>query len=160
MGDALLLVRSKVLERAHVVEAVGKLDDDDANVSDHGEQHLANVLGLMVLTVGELDFVELRDAFDDVGDLFAEAATDLLGRNVRIFNCVVQQARGDRGGVHLQVGENLGDFEGMDDVRLAGGAQLTFVLFLTEGPCSANEIEVVVRPICADSGENTFETGV
>ncbi len=76
-GDALLLFGLQVLERAHVVQAVGELDDDDADVGDHGQQHLADVFGLVVFAVGELDLVELGDAFDDVGDLLAEALGDL-----------------------------------------------------------------------------------
>ena len=79
-GDLLLLLGLQVLERAHVVQAVGELDDDDANVGDHGEQHLADVLGLVVFAVGELDLVELGDAFDDVRDLLAEALGDLGAR--------------------------------------------------------------------------------
>ena len=89
-GDSALLLGVQVLERAHVVEAVGELDDDDAHVGDHGEQHLADVLGLVVLAVGELDFVELGDAFDDVGDLLAEAAGNVGGGDVGVFDGVVQ----------------------------------------------------------------------
>ena len=123
--DALLLLRAQVLERAHVVQAVGELDDDHAHVGDHGEQHLADVLGLVVFAVGELDLVELGDAFDDVRDLLAEALGDLGGGDVGVFDGVVQQAGGDGGGVHLQFGEDLRDFERMDDVGLAGGALLS-----------------------------------
>ena len=39
---------------------------------DHGQQHLADVLRLAVFAVGELDFVDLGDALDDVRDLLAE----------------------------------------------------------------------------------------
>ena len=39
--DFLLAVWLKMLERAHVVQTVGKLDENDANVIDHGEHHLA-----------------------------------------------------------------------------------------------------------------------
>ena len=159
LGDALLLFGAQVLQRTHVVQAIGELDDDDADVGDHGEEHLADVLGLVVFAVGELDFVEFGDAFDDVCDLFAEAAGDLLRGDVGVFDGVVQKASGDGGGVHLQIGEDLGDFEGMDDVGLAGGAELAFVLFLTEGPGGADEIEVVVRTVCADGGENVLEAG-
>jgi len=64
----------------------------------------------------------------------------------------MQKASGDGSGVHLQIRKDLGYFEGVDDVWLAGGAALAFVLFLTEGPRGSNEIEVVVRTVCADSG--------
>ncbi len=42
--DATLL--RQVMQRAHVVETIGELDQDDADVVDHREQHLAEVLRL------------------------------------------------------------------------------------------------------------------
>ena len=48
-GDALLLLRRERRERAHVVEAVAELDDHDPQVVGHREQHLADVLGLMLV---------------------------------------------------------------------------------------------------------------
>jgi hypothetical protein len=71
----------------------------------------------------------------------------------------MQKASGDCGGVHLQIGEDLGYFKGVDDVWFAGGAELAFVLFLAEGPCGSDEIEVVVRTVYADGGENVLEAG-
>ena len=41
------------LEGAHVVEAVGELHQDDADVVHHGQEHLAVVLGLPLLGGGE-----------------------------------------------------------------------------------------------------------
>lgn len=37
------------LDRAHVVQPVGQLDDDHAHILRHGEQHLAHVLRLLLL---------------------------------------------------------------------------------------------------------------
>ncbi len=157
LGDARLLFGLEVLERAHVVEPVGELDDDDADVVDHGEEHLADVLGLRVFAVGELDLVELGDAVDDVRDLLAEAFVDLVGGDVGVFDGVVKQAGGDRGGVHLELGEHLGYFEGMDDVGLAGGALLTLVLLLREDPGSANQVLVVAGAVRAQRGKHVLE---
>src|SRR5215207_7177331 len=47
LRDAAALLRLEVLERAHVVEPVGQLDEDDAHVVHHREEHLADVLGLL-----------------------------------------------------------------------------------------------------------------
>ena len=44
----LLLLRQRT-ERAHVVEAIGKLDQDDAHVARHRDDHLAVVLGLRLV---------------------------------------------------------------------------------------------------------------
>ena len=154
-----LLFGLQVLERAHVVQAVGELDDDDANVSDHREQHLADVFGLVVFAVGELDFVELGDAFDDVRDLLAEALGDVGGCDVGVFDGVVQQAGGDGGGVHFELGKNLRDFQWMDDVGFAGRALLVGVMLHGEDPRPADEVQVVGGAVGAYGFEHVLETG-
>ena len=45
----------QVVQRPHVVQAVGELDQDDADVVDHRQQHLAEVLRLPLLARRELD---------------------------------------------------------------------------------------------------------
>ena len=47
--DALAPLGAQIAERPHVVHAVGQLDHDDADILHHGEQHLAEALGLAVL---------------------------------------------------------------------------------------------------------------
>ena len=61
------------IDGAHVVRAVGELDQDDAQVAHHREQHLAEALGLRLLAALELDLVELGDGVDELGDVGAEA---------------------------------------------------------------------------------------
>ncbi len=75
------------------------------------------------------------------------------GGDVGVFDGVVQQAGGDGGGVHLHLGEDLADFERMDDVGLAGGALLAFVLLDAELPGAADEVEVVVGAVAVDGVE-------
>ena len=48
-GDAVLLLGRQAVQRAHVVEPVGELDQDDPDVLGHRQQHLADVLGLLLL---------------------------------------------------------------------------------------------------------------
>ena len=139
-SDLLALLGREVLERTHVVEAVGELDDDDADVYDHGEEHLADVLGLVIFAVGEFDFVELGDALDDVGDLIAEELFDLLAGDVGVFDRVVEKSGSDGCGVHLEFGEDKADFQRMDDVGLFGSALLAFVLREREGPGLADDV--------------------
>ena len=52
-----LLLPAEVLDRAEVVEPVGKLDRDDADVLRHRHDHLAVVLRLSVLAALEVDRV-------------------------------------------------------------------------------------------------------
>ena len=118
----------QMVERPHVVEAIGELDEDDADVVDHRQQHLAEVLRLALLLRRELDRAELGHAFDDVGDVGAEQLPDALDRRLGVLDDVVQQAGGDGDDVEPHVGEQVGDLERMDQVGLAGVPHLSFVL--------------------------------
>ena len=149
-----------MLERAHVVQAVGQLDDDHANVGHHGKKHLADVLGLVVFTVGELDLVELGDAFDDVRHLLAKALGDLGRGDIGVFDRIVQQAGGDGGRVHLQLSEHLADLKRMNHVGLARGALLALVLLQAEGPGLADDLEVVAGPVLVHRIEQSLELDI
>ena len=156
-GDSLLPIGLEVLEGAHVMQPVGKLDQHHADVADHGEKHLADVLGLAVFAVRELDFVDLGDALDDVGHLIAEAGFDLLAGRRRVFDGVVQKARGDGCRVELHFGQNFGNFKRMNDIGLARGAHLALVVLDAELPGFADEADVIARAIGLDSTKKCFE---
>ena len=126
-GDRLLLGRRQARQRPHVVQAVGELDDDDADVLGHRHEHLAQVLDLRVFLRLVGDARELGDALDERGDLGAELRGDLFARDDGVLDDVVQERGGDRRPVHLQVGQDRGDRERVLDVGLARGAQLALV---------------------------------
>ena len=67
-GLLLLLGRRLILHGAHVVEPVGDLDEDHPDVLAHGDEHLPQVLHLLVFLGGVLDAGQLADAFHQVGD--------------------------------------------------------------------------------------------
>ncbi len=157
---ASLAVGLQVLERAHVVQAVGQLDEHHAHVGDHGQKHLADVLGLAVFAVGELDLVDLGDAFDDVGDLVAKVGFDLLAGGGSIFDRIVEQAGGDGGRVQLHLRQNFSDFKGMDDVGLAGGAHLPFVMLDAEFPGFADQFNVFAGAVGLNLAEKRFKSRV
>ena len=125
------LGRRAVLERLHVVQAVGQLDEDDADVLGHSQEHLAHILRPQVLPVQlrqalvsafdvqELHLVELGDAVDQPSHLAAEAALELRHGHVAVFGDVVTQRRDQRRDVHVDAGQRLGHGQRMIDVRLA-----------------------------------------
>ena len=139
-----------MLERAHIVQPVGEFDEHDAHVAHHGQQHLADIFRLPVFTVRELNLVDLGYAFDDVRDLLAELRRDVLGGDRRIFDRIVKQARGDGGRVQLHLGQDLGYFKGMQNVRLPGSPELPAVVLHAKLPRFANDADVIARPILAD----------
>ena len=97
-----LLLLAEVLDRPQVVEAVGELDQDHAQVLGHRHDQLAVVLGLGVLAALELDAGQLRDALDEGRDLVAElgAHSSIVGAGV--LDDVVEQRSGERRLVELQ----------------------------------------------------------
>ena len=69
LGDGALAVHRHHRDRAHVVQTVGQLDQQNAPVLGHGDEHLANRGGLLGLLGVELQAVELGDPVDDRRDL-------------------------------------------------------------------------------------------
>ena len=119
--------RRHVLERAHVVQPVGELDQQHAHVVGDGEQKLAQILGLLGLARDEIELLELGQAFDQMADVGAEHLVDLGAGGRRVLDRVVQQRRRDRRVVELQVGQDGRDFERMGEIRIARGALLLAV---------------------------------
>ena len=90
-----------VLERAHVVQAVGELDQQHADVLGHRQQQLAEVLGLGGLLGDEVEALDLGQPVDQRADLVAELSLDLAVGGGGILDHVVQQRGGDGGVVEL-----------------------------------------------------------
>jgi len=135
-GDRVPAVRLERVERAHVVQAVGQLDQDDPDVLRHREEHLAEVLRLLRLGIAERDAADLRDAVDEQRDLRAELAPQPVEADrLVLLEDVVQQGRlqGDRlRPPAQQVGEDERDAEAVGDVRLARDPPLAVVRGLGE----------------------------
>ena len=143
---------AETAEGAHVVQAVGQLDDDDADVVDHRQQHLAEALGLPVFGGEEVELAQLGDAVDAARHFLAEAFPDLVEGDAGVFHDVVQQAGLDADHIHAHVGQDVGDHERMHHVRLAGVAQLAFVMFGGEAEGFFDRGEIVFGAVFANLG--------
>ena len=153
--DAALL--RQVVQRPHVVQPVGELDQDDADVVHHRQQHLAEVLRLPLLARRERDRAQLGDPFDDVGDVGAEQLLDPLDRRLRVLDDVVEEPGGDRDDVELHVGEQVGDLERVDEVGLARMADLSLVLEGGEDVGPPQQVDVGVRVVRPDLFDEVLE---
>ncbi|KAF5028716.1 hypothetical protein DSECCO2_656140 [anaerobic digester metagenome] len=127
LGNDRLLLGLLELQRAHVVQAVGQLDQDDADVVGHGENHLADVLGLGLFLGFEGDEADFGDAVDDVGHFLAEELFQLVHGGLGVLHGVVEQARGDAGRVQAHVRQDAGRFQRVRQIGLAGQAHLSGV---------------------------------
>ena len=121
----LLLGPRQVAQGPHVVQPVGELDDQDPDVAGHGDDHLADRLGLGRVAV--FDLVELGHAVDQRGDVVAEVAAQLGQRVGGVLDGVVQQRRAQRLVVHAELGQDRGHRQRVRDVRVAALAHLAGV---------------------------------
>ena len=149
-GDPALLGRRQRRQGAHVVQAIGELDQQDADVAGHRHDHLADVLGLRELSGLELQLVELRQAVDDLGDVLAELVPDPIERDGGVLDRVVQQRGLERGRVEPQVGEDLGNGQRVLDVGLTREPQLTLVGLLGDLVRGLEHLEVALRVVRAN----------
>ena len=140
------------------MEAVGELDEDDADVVDHREQHLAEVLGLPLLARRERDGADLGDPLDDVRHLGAEVLLDLLDAGQGVFDDVMQQPGGDGHGIEPHVGQDARHLERVHQVGLPRMPDLPLVLEGRKHVGPAKELAFLVRGVGSDPLEKVFES--
>src|SRR5262249_21710653 len=152
-----LLLLAEVLDGPHVVEPVRELDEDDANVLRHRDDHLPVVLGLRLLAALEGDPGQLRDTLDELRDLGAGLGANLLDIRVRILDHVVQERRSDRLLVQVELGADARDAERMMDELLSGPPRLPLVSALGELEGAAQELLVDVGVVRLDLGDELLD---
>ena len=141
---------AQVADRPHVVQPVGELDEQDAQVLRHRHQELAEVLRLLVRGRGELEVGELGHPVDQLGDLLAEAERDLGVGRERVLDGVVQERGDDRRVVELLLGEQDRHRDRMGEVGLAVLAELPLVHLPRVVVGGLDQAAVGVRVVGAD----------
>ena len=149
-GDPALLVGLVRGDRAHVVQAVGELDQQHADVAGHRHDHLADVLGLFLLAALEFDAIQFRETVDDPRDLLAEVVLDRLKRDIRVLDGVVQQRRDQRRRVQVQIRKHGRHGDWVFDELLAGDPLLALVRRFGDAVGALDLLEVGLRVVLAD----------
>ena len=88
---ALLLFGRQRRQGAHVVQAVGELDDQHAGIACHGDEHLSHGGGLLLLLRVEAEALELCHAVDQHGNLGTELLLDVAEADRGVLDDVVDQ---------------------------------------------------------------------
>ena len=135
------------MQRAHVVQAVGKLDEKHPDVFRHCQEQFSEVLGLCRLGVLQVDLVELGDAVDKLRHDGAEEPADLGERDARILHRVVEEASGDGGAVELKGGQDACYLDRVVEVGVARGTKLRPVRLHSEDVGAVQKIFVGVRVV-------------
>jgi hypothetical protein len=152
-----LLLLAEVAERVHVVQAVAELDQDDADVGRHRDDHLAVVLGLLLLLGGEVHLGQLGDPVDQHRDLVAELLAEPLDRRLAVLDHVVQEGGGDGHRVELQLRDVERGADRVVDVRLAALARLAAVQDDGGGEGARDQLAVGVGIVALDGREELVE---
>ena len=84
------------------MEPVGDLDEDHPDVLAHGDEHLPQVLHLLVFLGGVLDPGQLADALHQIRHRGGGELGHVIIRGVRILNDIVKQGRLNGLGVQVQ----------------------------------------------------------
>jgi hypothetical protein len=121
---AALLVGLDVVQRPHIVQPVGELDQQHPDVVGHRQQELAQILGGAFVLGLRLDLRQLGHPIDEPRHAGPKQPLDLFRGGNRVLDRVVEDAGGDRLGVELQFGEDARDFDRMAKIGVAGRAEL------------------------------------
>ena len=182
-GHAVLARGAERAEGAHVVQAVGQLDDDDAQVFRHGDEDLADIGGVLgefrvllaalqgggaqllfvfrggvaLLAFVHADDLQLGDAVHKMRDFRPELRDQLLDRDLAVLDDIVQQSGREGRLVHLQLRQDLRDLDRMDDVGLSAAAALPVVLLVGETKRPPHQIGVGLRAILGEPHQDTFQ---
>ncbi len=145
-----LVLRRNVVKRAHVVQPVGELDEQHADVVAQRQQELAQIFRRsFVLGLG-LDLAELGHSVDQPGDVLAEQFLDLLRGRERVLDGVVEDRGDDRLVVELEVGEDSGDFDRVAEIGVARRPHLRSMRFHREDVGAVDQSFVRIRIIGPD----------
>ena len=117
-GFASLLLRRQEAHGPHVVQPIGHLDHQHPRVARHRGDHLADRLALG--GAAQHHSVQFGHPVDEMADLVAEVLRQGLQAVTGVLDGVMQQGGHQRGGVHAQLGENVGHRKRMGDVRVPG----------------------------------------
>ena len=119
-------------QRTHVVQSIRQLDQHDAHIARHRQQHLAEILGLRVFLALEFDFVELGNTIHKFGDGGAESCGDMRLGDSGVLDNIMQQC--GQKGLHIELPGRANRRHGqrMGDVFLAAGTHLAQMRRLAE----------------------------
>ena len=123
-GNPLLPLLILIFQRAHIVEPVRQLDQYHADVLCHGEKHFPQILRLHLQPVRHIPVTrkferfQLGDTVHQKGHVLPKLRLYLLLGHDGILHHVVKKSRRNGFLVHLQIRQNNGHIQRMDNIRL------------------------------------------
>ncbi|RMS61260.1 hypothetical protein ALP63_05250 [Pseudomonas syringae pv. aceris] len=157
LGDAPTLFARQDFQRAHVVQAVGELDQNDANVARHGHGHFLEVFRLGFGLGLEIHLGQFADPIDQFRDGLAKLGAERFLGNPGVFDDVMQHRSHQALMVHVHVGKNVRHRKGMGDVGFTAATALAIVGLFGVEIRSADQIDLVLAEVGRQSvGEGVY----
>ena len=156
-----LLFPRHVFQRTHIVKTVGKLDQNDPDILCHRQKHFSQILRLnlhLIRRVGQL--TQLRHAIYQESNLLVELSGQILQGHPGILHRVVEQSGDDRLLIQLQVRQNTGNTERVDDIWLPGFTLLVLMCFTGNLICFVDHGEICGRMILLHTGDQFLIQGL
>ncbi len=114
------------------MQAIGQLDQDNANVLCHRQHHLAKVFSLRLGLVLEIDLCQLGNTIDQFSNILAKGMLELFLCGWCIFNDIMQYGGHDSLVVHAHLSQDLGGCNGVGDIGFTSQAALPIMGFGAE----------------------------
>ena len=124
------------------MQAVCELDQNDAHVARHRQQHFAKILRLCRLVAFKFDLVEFGQTVNQLTYRRAKSGRNIGNRDAGVFNHIVQQGRDQRLGIKLPGGTNAGNRERVGDVLLTAGAHLPLMCVVAVSVSSGDALNI------------------
>jgi len=139
------------MQGAHIVQAVGQLHQNHPDIAGHGEHHLAQVFCLLLGLRFEFDLGDFRYAVNQFGHFRAELGSKLFFANATVLKYVMQHCRHQTLVIHVHVDQDIGDRQGMADVRVAAAPVLALMgalgkLVGTHNPGDLIVVQITFQP--------------
>ena len=131
-GNALALLVFERPKGPHVVKPIRQLHQHHADVTGHRQEHSPQVLGLGLGAVVEVNATQLGDSLHQLAHFRPEMQFDLVRGDVGVFHHVMQEPGGDHAGAGADVPQQIGNGNGMNDVRVTAGPELALMQLKTE----------------------------
>ena len=135
LGNSFFLFGGMYMERAQIVNSVGKFDQNNTNIVCHRHEHATEIRRFGMLRRFKLHIADFTDTFNEMNYLAPEFPLQYFLRQIRVFQGIVQNPGNYAALVHVNVSKKLRHFKRVSDVLPAGLAHLTFMRFAPDTEC-------------------------
>ncbi len=134
-----------ILQGPHVMKAVSQLNNNYPDVLCHRNKDLAVIACLIFRIILSLVFqgANLGNSFHKVGNFFIKFLCKFFLCDTGILDRIVQKAGSDGLRTSMQCRQNIGNVNQMDNIRLAGFAELPGMMFRGIVCCMRNQSKIL-----------------